>query len=447
MILRRLLAVWTSKIVCAACKLAGKQGATFAGKIALKIEPHILSELSSQVRKKIFVTCGTNGKTTTNNLLCSAIEAEGNKVICNHTGSNMLNGVVSAFVLSAKLNGKLDADYACIEIDEASTVRVFPYFKPDYMVLTNLFRDQLDRYGEIDITMNILKKAMHMAPDMKIIVNGDDALSAYLAKDSGNDYVTFGIGKKCVKEDENSKEIREGRFCKECGEKLNYHFYHYSQLGDYECPKCGFKRPHLDFDAEEVKAGGKLSFHVENREIKANYRGFYNVYNILAAYAAGRTAGLAMKNYNEVLADYNPQNGRMEHFKIKDTDVILNLAKNPAGFNQNISAVQEDKEPKDIIVLINDNAQDGTDISWLWDVDFDRFKEMNAASITVSGIRCQDMRLRLKYVDIPSKLEPDIETAIRACVEQGTGNLYVLVNYTALYNTHNILKRLEGEKR
>lgn len=200
MILRRMLAIWISKATCVVCKLAGKQGVTLAGKIALKIDPKILMELSGQVRKKIFITCGTNGKTTTNNLLCSAIEAEGEKVICNHTGSNMLNGVVSAFVLAAKWNGKLDADYACIEIDEASTVRVLPYFKPDYMILTNLFRDQLDRYGEIDITMELLKKAMHMAPDMTLVVNGDDALSAFLAKDSGNKYVTFGIGKQCQQE-------------------------------------------------------------------------------------------------------------------------------------------------------------------------------------------------------------------------------------------------------
>ena len=139
MILRRMLAIWISKATCVVCKLAGKQGVTLAGKIALKIDPKILMELSGQVRKKIFITCGTNGKTTTNNLLCSAIEAEGEKVICNHTGSNMLNGVVSAFVLAAKWNGKLDADYACIEIDEASTVRVLPYFKPDYMSIEKLF--------------------------------------------------------------------------------------------------------------------------------------------------------------------------------------------------------------------------------------------------------------------------------------------------------------------
>lgn len=442
---RRLLAVWSARMIGFACKIAGKQGVTLAGKIALKIYPHILKELALEVRESIFVVCGTNGKTTTNNLLCLAVESEGKKVICNHTGSNMLNGVVAAFVLSAGMNGRLDADYACIEIDEASTVRVFPHFLPDYMVLTNLFRDQLDRYGEIDITMNLLKQAMQMAPEMKVIVNGDDALSAFLAMDSGNKYVTYGISKQYFKESD-KKEIREGRFCKNCGAKLDYHFYHYSQLGEYECRECGFKRPDLDYDATDIKAGSQLSFTVENRIISANYRGFYNIYNILASYAAARTAGLKLENYNEVLLQYNPENGRNEQFHIKDTDIILNLAKNPAGFNQNISAVIEDEKCKDLIILINDNAQDGTDVSWLWDVDFDRFQDANVNSITVSGIRCRDMRLRLKYVDIPCALEPDIEKAIRERLEHGVGNLYVLVNYTGLYSTHNILKKIEGEK-
>lgn len=442
---RRLLAVWSAKFIGFTCRLTGKQGVTLAGKIALRIDPDILSELAGEVREKIFVVCGTNGKTTTNNLLCSAIEAEKKKVVCNHTGSNMLNGVVSAFVQYAGLSGRMDADYACIEVDEASTVRILPHFKPDYMVLTNLFRDQLDRYGEIDITMNLLKKAMNMAPKMKVIVNGDDALSTYVAMDSGNEYITYGISEQVFKE-ESIHEIREGRFCKKCGEKLDYKFYHYSQLGDYECSKCGFKRPDPDYDASNVHAGGTLAFDVEGRHIKANYRGFYNVYNILAAYAAARSGGLSLKNYNEVLYQFNPQNGRMEQFVIGDTQIMLNLAKNPAGFNQNISAVMEDETEKDIIILINDNDQDGTDISWLWDVDFDRFKEGNINSITVSGIRCQDMRLRLKYVDIHSNLESDVERAIRRKIKRGVGNLYVLVNYTALYSTHNILKKIEGEK-
>ncbi|MCD7819182.1 MAG: MurT ligase domain-containing protein [Lachnospiraceae bacterium] len=469
---RRVIAIWTAKIISTACRFSGRQGVTFAGKVALRIDPHILTDLSAQVREKIFVVCGTNGKTTTNNLLCSAVEMEGKKVVCNHTGSNMLAGVAAAFVLAAKNNGKLDADYACIEIDEASTLRVFPHFKPDYMLLTNLFRDQLDRYGEIDITMDMLNRAIQMAPDMKIIVNADDALSAYLAMESEHEYVTYGITERVFSRQEQGEqhEIREGRFCKKCGARLDYEFYHYSQIGKYNCPNCDFTRPapdyeafHIDmtkglaFDVKEISAtetkqkkngdksrltGNEENESCEIRHIYADYRGFYNIYNILAAYAAARSAGLELKNFDRVLGDFNPQNGRMEHFNIKGTDVVLNLAKNPAGFNQNISAVMEDKKEKDIIIVINDNAQDGTDISWLWDVDFDRFgvkSENHIHSITVSGIRCQDMRLRMKYVDIPCQMEGDVKTAIEARLADGCGNLYVLVNYTALFSTRNIL--------
>ena len=443
--IRRMAAVTAARFTGYICKKMGRQGVTWAGKIALKICPDILEQLSAQVREKIYVVCGTNGKTTTNNMLCAALEKEGKKVICNHTGSNMLNGVVAAFVLGAKWNGTLDADYACIEVDEASTKYIFPAIRPDYMVMTNLFRDQLDRYGEIDITMNILEEMMRKVPDMKVIVNGDDALSAYLAMDSGNPYVTYGISRPVVQSAAN--EIREGRFCKKCGERLQYSFYHYSQLGDYKCPKCGFQRPELQYDAFDVKVGEQLSFRVEDKLLSANYKGFYNVYNILAAYAALRTAGFSGNSFYEMLKSFNPENGRMEQFRIEGTGVMLNLAKNPAGFNQNISAVMQDKSPKDIMIVINDNAQDGRDISWLWDVDFDLLKEESIRSITVSGIRCQDMRLRLKYVDIPSELEPDVESAVKSCAQKGTGNLYVLVNYTALFSTRNILKKLEGEKK
>lgn len=444
--LRRMLAVWAAKIVeRISVKIFHRQGVTWAGKIALRIYPSILKDLASQVKKDIFIVCGTNGKTTTNNMLCAAIEAEGYRVVCNHTGSNMLNGVVAAFALAAGINGRLNADYACIEIDEASTRRVFPHFKPNYMVLTNLFRDQLDRYGEIDITMNILKESMQSAPDMTIIVNGDDALSAYLAMDSGNKYVTYGISEQVI-DDKDSREIREGRFCKCCGAPLEYSFYHYSQLGDYKCTKCDFSRPEIDFNGFDVEIGEGLLFSVEDKRLFANYKGFYNVYNILAAYSAVRTGGMKAEHFNDMLRNFNPENGRMEEFTIKGTKTVLNLAKNPAGFNQNISAVMQDEALKDVVIVINDNAQDGTDVSWLWDVDFDRFKGANVNSITVSGIRCYDMGLRLKYVDIESMSQPDVEKAVCERVENGCKNLYVLVNYTALFSTRNVLKRLEVNK-
>ena len=312
------------------------------------------------------------------------------------------------------------------------------------MILNNLFRDQLDRYGEIDITMNLLKDAMRIAPEMTIIVNGDDALSTYLAQESGNPYALTEFRSKYLKNKASTKSKKD--VSAKMWSKIVYNFYHYSQLGDYHCPSCDFHRPELNYNASNVKTGKVLDFDANGEHIHVNYRGFYNVYNILAVYAAVKEAGIPLQNFNEILGKYNPENGRMEHFSIKGTEIILNLAKNPAGFNQNISAVMEDDSPKDLIILINDNDQDGIDVSWLWDVDFDRLGDPSIRSITVSGIRCQDMRLRLKYVDIPSILEPDIETAVRKRIADGTGNLYVLVNYTALYSTHNILKRMEGEQ-
>ncbi len=443
---RRSLAIVSAKIFSRLCQMAGKQGVTMAGKLAMKIDPDILKDLSAQVREKIFVTCGTNGKTTTNNLLCSALEAEGYSVICNHTGSNMLMGVAAAFVLNASWTGKLDADYAAIEVDEASALRVFPHFKPDYMVVTNLFRDQLDRYGEIDITMDLLKKAMAMAPEMRLVVNGDDSLTAALALESGHDYSAYGISERVLHQD-NSGEVREGRFCRVCGSPLEYEFYHYSQLGVYHCSKCDFARPQIQFEGKHVDMSKGLSFDVNDRHFYADYRGFYNIYNILAVWSALQSAGIDALHFDSVLASYNPQNGRNEVFSIGGTKVLLNLAKNPAGFNQNIASVLEDKTAKDLIIVINDNAQDGKDVSWLWDVDFDAMADESIRSVTVSGLRGQDMRLRLKYVGIDCELRDSIKGAIEEKLQNGCGNLYVLVNYTALYSTHLILQDLEKKQK
>jgi len=276
--------------------------------------------------------------------------------------------------------------------------------------------------------------------------------------------VTFGISEQVLQET-GSAEIREGQFCKRCGARLEYDFYHYSQIGVYHCPECGFARPAIDFDACHVSLADGLSFDVKEsgtgaagaagasgsgtaaalRHLHANYRGFYNIYNILAAYAAMRTLSLPTDRFDQMLDEYSPENGRNELFTIGKSRVLLNLAKNPAGFNQNITALFEDPEKKDLIIVINDNAQDGTDISWLWDVDFDRLDDPSVASITVSGIRCLDMRLRLKYVGMQADLIADVKEAIRARLSDGCGNLYVLVNYTALYSTHNILKAMEKE--
>ncbi len=440
--LRRITAIWAAKLTEMICvRIFHRQGATWAGRIALLICPSILQELAGEVRMAVFAVCGTNGKTTVNNLLSAALEAEGYEIICNRSGSNMLNGVAAAFVLKARGNGKLSADYACIEMDEAATRVIFEHFQPDYMILTNLFRDQLDRYGEIDITMDILKNVMQSAPGMKVIVNGDDPLSACLAMDSGNDFVTYGIS-ECVNRDNNSGEIREGRFCRRCGAELSYRFYHYGQLGDYACLECGFQRPHIRYLGQDIELEKEIALTVEGERLRSSQKGFYNVYNILAVYAAIQAGGVKPEHFRETLADFRPGNGRMEEFWLGDTKIWLNLAKNPTGFNQNIDVMIKDPHPKELVVVINDNAQDGADVSWLWDVDFERLKGRGIRTVIASGIRCQDLLLRLKYAGMRSELEPDVEKAVCSCVGKDSRNLYVLVNYTALSDTRNLLQRI-----
>lgn len=442
--IRTLVAIWAAKAARLACKIRGTHGETFPGRVALKIDPAIIRHLIGGIRKHTFVVCGTNGKTTTNNLLCAALEREGHTVVCNHTGSNMLPGVATALALAANWRGTIDAEYGCLEVDEASARRVLKFFQPDTMVLTNLFRDQLDRYGELDITMDLLQQGIDLAPKMALVVNADDALAASLAIQSGHPYVTYGVQEQVFDKPDNH-EIREGTFCKQCGARLHYDFYHYSQLGSYRCPACGFARPEIAYHASEIRMKNGLAFRLNGQEMASSFRGFYNIYNILAVYAAAQQAGIPLPHFQEVLRSFQTENGRNERFVIDGCPVFLSLAKNPTGFNQNLSVVFEDEKEKDLIIAINDNAQDGADVSWLWDVDFDRLAAKQIRSITASGIRAQDMRLRLKYTDIPSLLEENINTAIERRLQDGCGNLYVLVNYTALEPTRQALMRLAGQ--
>jgi len=440
--MRKLLAVWVTKVLIFLGKLGGKKGSSTPGRFAFKICPNILNDLSSQVRGGIIVVCGTNGKTTTNNLLYSTLVAQGKKVVCNNVGANMLEGVTTAFVNASNLFGKIDADYACIEIDEISTVKVFEHLIPNFMIITNLFRDQLDRYGEIDITIDYLTRALSKSKNTTLVLNADDPLVVALGKNVGNKCVYFGVSEDVGI---SLNETKEGRFCSFCGDELVYNYYHYSQLGDYACHKCGFARPLVDYPAVNVNLDSGISFDVDNRRISVNYRGFYNIYNILASYSVAKCLGLKLDNLNRVLGDYKPQIGRMETFEI-GKPVIFNLSKNPAGFNQAISTVISDKRKKDVIVVINDNAQDGKDISWIWDVDFERLAGSNVNLFIASGIRHNDVMIRFKYAQLNNSSDiSDVEKAINTTLQTDAEVLYVLVNYTALFSTQDILKSLEGK--
>ena len=440
--MRTILAIWAAKLSAIVGRLMGKSSSSGPGTIAMKICPDIIEQLKGGIKHKVIVTCGTNGKTTTNNLIYSALKKSGFSVLCNNLGANMLSGVATSFVLGCDIFGRLKVDYACFEVDEASTVRVFEHIKPDMVVITNLFRDQLDRYGEVDMTVALIKKALAMADKPVLVLNGDDPVTASF----GIDYdkaVYFGIGEQVLSQ---SETVKEGKFCSLCGAEQKYNYIHYSQLGDYYCPQCGNKRPKLDFEARNVELSQGLSFTVGGEEIKLNYRGFYNIYNILAVYSVMNSIGLENKNFCESLEDYKPQIGRMEEVNL-GKPVILNLAKNPAGFNQAISTVLQDPRKKDVIFAINDAPGDGLDVSWLWDVEFEKIIHNELNSVSVSGVRLFDLALRFKYADIKvDRLSENMKELIEACLDTDAEVCYVLVNYTALFATEKIMLEIKKER-
>lgn len=441
-VMRKLLAIWLGKLLTVVGKLVGKKSSSSPGAYALKICPDFVRGLNKCVSKGVIVTCGTNGKTTTNNLMATALEAKGYRVLCNRLGANMLSGIATTLLQEMDIFGRLRADYACLEIDEAYTPIVFDYVKPDVMVITNLFRDQLDRYGEIDITSDIIKRAIAKVPNLRLVLNGDDPLCVQFGMEKGVKPYYYGISEKVLPQLDDTKE---GRFCPVCGSEQKYAYYHYSQLGDFLCPHCGFERPKIDFEVKNVCLDAPMTFDINGQHMRINYKGFYNIYNLIAVYGALNVLGVGTDGFSWLLAGYKPQIGRMQEYKF-NKPVILSLSKNPAGFNQAIATVNTDKRKKDVIIAINDKANDGRDVSWLWDVDFDKIADENLNTLTTTGIRLYDISLRFKYADIPVDfMTSDMAEAVKKCLETKSEVVYVLVNYTALYSTESVLKKLGGE--
>lgn len=463
---------WRSRLAVISAKITNKwirrlnrgNGSTFPGYVARLVDPDILSVLSGMVKKKIFVVMGTNGKTTTTHILCHVLEAQGWKVVSNRSGANMMNGITAALALAADAEKGLDADYACIELDEFAA-DLLGQLKPHCVIVTNISRDQLDRFGEVDIVLDRLRAAFLKVPDAALALNCDDAVSWSLAMESGNPLVSYGIS-QCFDGKDIRGGVRESAFCRVCGSPLEYAVLHYGQLGVWRCPGCGAGRPEPDYSAEHIRfCQGSYTFRLRNAlsgaypvpagdtdnglsdaekgsYIGSGVRFSYNIYNTLAAYAALDSEG-ASRGFGDAMKDFDYGNSRECIFKIKKGKVQLHLAKNPIGFQMKLSLLLRDPEPKDIVIQVNDEEEDGKDISWLWDVDFQYLKNVNAAEIIACGSRRYDLGLRLKYEDISWNFTEDIRGTVRKLAEEGTGNLYVIVNYSGLYRMNHMLERLQ----
>lgn len=410
--------------------LAHRPGANMPGKIALKIDPSIISEEMSKISEGSIIVVGTNGKTTVTNMIADILETSGKTVACNRTGANMAYGV-AATLLQTK-----PVEWGVFESDELWLARILPQVKATYVVLLNLFRDQLDRCGEIDRVQDAIIAGLEQSPDSTLIYNADDPLCAIIAEKVSNRSIAFGVN-----EDMHLAQntVADAQMCQRCSGMFTYDYRQYGQLGTYRCENCGFERPTLDVYASHINFGSGITYSITNTldgtdaTMRIDQSGPYMVYNTLAVWIATHLANVSNEVIQKGVMTFDPQNGRLQHLTIEGRPLLLNLAKNPTGFNQNLKIITADQGKKVVAFFINDNEADGHDISWIWDCDFEELAEQPNLVVYAGGTRKNDLQLRLKYAGIQARLLNSVNDMVDTALDMPADwNMYAIANYTAL---------------
>jgi UDP-N-acetylmuramyl tripeptide synthase len=389
-------------------------GTSIAGMVAQRLYPDIVEHLSTQLAHGSILVTGTNGKTTTSGFIAAILSDAGLRVWRNREGSNLMQGVAGSLVIRAQPDGNLRRAGQAIsifEIDEAVMPQAIQLLSPRAVVFTNLFRDQLDRFGEVDTVSRRWQQSIDLLPESTtLILNADDPTTAYLGESFPGQVVFFGIDDPSfdlANEDISSErhQVPDTRTCPSCGGELVYSVQYYSHLGHYQCSQCKRHRPTADVRAVKIGADGidRLRIMVETqaepREIVIPLAGFYNVYNALAAIATAQASGINWEPIVSGIEQFKPAFGRGERVHAEGRTLRLLLAKNPTGFNEVLRTLFSDGIQRHVLFVLNDNIADGQDISWIWDVDFERTTRQ-FATLTVAGTRALDLALRLKLAGI-----------------------------------------------
>jgi UDP-N-acetylmuramyl tripeptide synthase len=452
--LRLMAAVAAAKGMSLAIRVSRRGGGTATpGLVADRIDPNLIARVTATLPDGVVIVAGTNGKTTTSRLVASLLDAGGKRVVHNRSGSNLVRGVATVLALESSVSGKIPADIAVIESDEAAFPQLVSLTKPRMVVLTNLFRDQLDRYGELATIANLWAPALAtLDPEASIVLTGDDPGLVAVAADSParKIHVSVDPGDYALTE---LPHAADSATCRVCGSDLAYTALTISHLGDWYCPACSRKRPEPDALATDVRLDGvdaaeaTLRFRDEPPlDLRIQIPGLYSVYNLAVAATAARELGVPASAIARAVGEFSTPFGRLERFTVNGRNITLALVKNPVAFNETLRMLAGGPEGLSLptLIAINDLDADGRDVSWLWDVDFEILSSGESV-VSTTGIRAADMANRLKYAGLDigriRLLSQDLRAGLHAFVEsvpEGERG-FVLATYTAMLGLRQVL--------
>lgn len=452
--MRRIAAIAAAKAAAALSQRLKMGGGTaLPGLVAERIDPNIVPEMARRLGQGSVIVTGTNGKTTTARLLRGIVRAAGLRPVANRAGSNLMRGIAAALAQAAGLDGGFPGAkrrLGLFEVDEATVPEAARALRPRLVLFTNLFRDQLDRYGEVEHVAAVWRDAVEALGDSAtVVLNADDPSVAALTQAATGRVLFYGV-EDTSRESEGLEHAADARWCSSCGSELVYSVVFYGHLGHWHCgAHCGIARRSPRVVATRIEMepeGTRLMITMPGGEVSARLplTGLYNAYNALAAVAAAVALGIEPEAIERGLGSFRAAFGRQERLTVGGRRVQVILAKNPAGLNEVLRTIIADGEEKDVALFLNDGIADGRDVSWIWDVDFDLLAG-KVRSLTVSGNRAWDMALRLKYAGLEtlSEVEEDTATALRRALRATPedGNLYVVPTYTAMLQVRSMLAR------
>ena len=437
----KILTILISKMLSFAGKLLGK-GSSLPGKIALKLCPNILSRLI--LPASVIAITGSNGKTSTVEMIANVLIASGKKVVWNKEGSNQIEGVTTLLLNNATLTGKVRGDVVLLESDERYARHTMKFIKPTDFVITNLYRDQLTRNAHPFHIYGIIKEAVDLIPNARLVLNADDPIVRKFGADREN-VVYFGMDKNAYCAEETDGVYNDCFYCPVCKKPLSYEYFHYAHLGKYAC-SCGYSRPDTSYTVTKMDLENN-SISVNDDEIRLAFASRYNVYNLCAAYATAALVGVDGKCITDVLSDFVMKNGRNVRFAAGQNSGMLITSKheNSTSYNQSLEYVARQETPATLVIIVDAISRKyyTAETSWLWDISFEMLKNSNLKQIILSGKYAYDLALRFEYVElgnIPVVTEPDLDKMAAMLADEKAGPIFAV---TCFSDKEKLLSRVK----